>query len=140
MCLLVPWLCEIINNVFDLAYWLIFAAALPFLWPVFRFFKAALLSPAAAAVLMFFALTEHWLDDANEERLKRLEAEIRDQKIALATANAKIDEERKFASEWEEAAKHNQAALIKIQKQIEALDREECATPGEFFDELDKLR
>lgn len=140
MCFFVPWLCEFFNNVLQLASWLIFAALLPFVWPIFRPMAGFIGPMLAGAVLMFLALTQHWLGD-DSKKIERLERELEAKTAQLEISKSTTEALQKSFMDEALANEQNERANVELQRIIAALgEKPECDVSKDFTDALKDIR
>ena len=129
-----------IAMVFQFGDWILLGAALALAGALFRGFLGYVGVSLAGAVIMFFALTGHWLGD-DSDRIKRLEAELEAKKAELAITRATGEQLAKDLEAENEAAEVNAAIIADLKVMIDALpDSPECGVSEEFTDALKNLR
>ena len=130
----------ILAHIMELGWWLVFGAGLATAGAVFRGWLGYAGVAIGGAVIMFFAISNHWLGD-DSDRIKRLENQIRWEQAKRAEIEATNKQLQKDLAEEAEVAEFNAGILADLHAQIEAMeDRPECGVGEEFTDELKKLR
>ena len=130
----------ILAQIMELGWWLVFGAGLATAGAVFRGWLGYAGVAIGGAVIMFFAISNHWLGD-DSDRIKRLENQIRWEQAKRAEIEATNAQLQKDLTEEAEVAEFNAGVLADLHGQIEAMeDRPDCGVSEEFTDELKKLR
>lgn len=130
----------IFAQIMELGWWLVFGAGLAAGGAVFRNWLGYAGVALAGAVIMFFALTNHWLGD-DSDRIKRLENQIRWEQAKRAEIEATNAQLQKDLAEEAEISEHNAGIMADLHARIEAMeDKPDCGVSEEFTDELKKLR
>jgi len=129
-----------LSLVFQLGNWLLLGAALAFAGALFVRWLGYAGVAVGGAVIMFLAITGHWLGD-DSDKLKRLEAELEAKKAELAISKATNNQLTADLTAETKAAVENALIANNLQKMIDALpDNPECGVSKEFTDELNKLQ
>jgi len=128
------------NLVFQLGNWLILGAALAFLGALFRNWVGYAGVAVGGAVIMFFAITGHWLGD-DSKKLEQLERELKWEQAKRAEIEATNKVLNQTLKEEADANEANVDTLANLKSKIEKMeDKPECGVSEEFTDELKKLR
>ena len=129
-----------ISQIFQLGDWLILGAGLAFLGAMFQRWLGYAGVAVSGAVIMFLAITGHWLGD-DSDKIKRLEAALQTKKLELAVENATNDRLQQDLAREISIAKGNEAVSNNLYAQIQAMkDLPECGVSKDFTDELKKLK
>lgn len=131
---------QILSQIMEFGWWLTLAAGIAVLAALFRPLLGYIGVAVGGAVLMFLALWSDWLAD-DSDRIKALEAQLRDAEIALDISEAARIEAQAFLEDEQEIATQNKAVLESLRKRLDKIeDKPDCKIDGGFLDELNQLR
>ena len=131
---------EFFALLFSLGNWLMFGAFLAALGGLLRPWAGLVTCAVVGAVLTFLAITGHWLG-SDTERTARLEAALRAKAAKLEEVKATNAQLQDFLAEGRIVAEHNAGVIDRLRERIATQDeRPDCTIPGDFIDDLQKLR
>jgi hypothetical protein len=131
---------QFISQIMEFGWWLAIGGGIAVLAAMFRTLLGFVGVAIGGAAIMFLALTTGWLAD-DSDKIKRLEAQVRDAEIAIdiAEAGRKIAEADLLAEI--EIAEHNEGVINTLRQHLDQVeDKPDCGIDKEFFDDLDQLR
>lgn len=100
-----------------------------------------LLACGIAAGVMGWSIAGDWISANNQSKIVELQKQLRFERAKRAEIEATNEVLYESLVEESQAAGSNAEVMARLQDQLEELqDRPECVAPGEFTDELKKLR
>lgn len=130
----------IFAQIMEFGWWLALGASIAVLAGLFRGLLGYIGIGIGGAAIMFVALSSNWLAD-DSDRVKALEAALKDAEIAAEISEAAaVQAEKDLVAEME-AAEHNANVIATLRDRLEKMDdKPDCTIDKGFFDELDKMR